>query len=114
MQIDSYSFGSMTVDGKIYNADLIIFPDRVKSNWWRKEGHALAIEDLDEVINYHPEVLIIGKGASNCMVIPPSIKNALKEKQIELIDENTEEAYQLFNEQIKKGKRAVGAFHLTC
>jgi len=114
MQIDSYSFGSMTVDGTVYEADLIVFPDRVKSNWWRKQGHSLAVEDLDEVINYKPEVLIVGKGASSCMEIPSATKKGLKEKQIELIEENTEEASQLFNEQIKKGKRAVGAFHLTC
>ena len=114
MQIDSYSFGSMTVDGKEYKEDLIVFPDKVKPNWWRKQGHSLAIEDLDEVINYKPEVLIVGKGASSCMVIPSSSKNLLKQKQIELIDEDTELASRLFNEQIKKGKRVVGAFHLTC
>lgn len=114
MQIDSYSFGSMTVDGKPYEADLIIFPDRIKSNWWRKEGHSLGIEDLDEVINYKPEILVVGKGASSCMGIPSSTKKALKEKQIDLIDENTEIATRLFNEQIKKCKRIVGAFHLTC
>ncbi|UCH12161.1 MAG: hypothetical protein JSW18_04915 [Candidatus Omnitrophota bacterium] len=114
MQIDSYAFGSMTVDGKIYEEDLIVFPDKVKPNWWRKQGHSLAIEDLDEVINYKPEVLIVGKGASSCMQIPSSTKNLLKQKHIEIIDEDTKLASRLFNEQIKKGKRAVGAFHLTC
>ncbi len=35
MHIDSYSFGSMTVDGTGYGHDLIVFPDRVMSGWWR-------------------------------------------------------------------------------
>lgn len=114
MQIDSYSFGSMVVDGKQYSEDLIIFPDRVRPHWWRKEGHSLSIEDLDEVIDYKPELLIVGKGASGCMSIPTLTRNVLKDKQIEIIDKNTDEASQIFNEQIKKGKKVVGAFHLTC
>ena len=114
MQIDSYSFGSMTVDGKVYEADLIVFPDRVEPNWWRKQGHSLAVEDLGGIINFKPEILIIGKGAYGYMEIPPATKKTLKEKNIELIEENTEQAWRLFNEQIKKGRKAVGAFHLTC
>ncbi len=114
MKIDSYSFGSMTVDGKVYNKDLIIFPERIKANWWRREGHCLAIEDLKEVIDYKPEVLIIGTGAYGAMDIPESTKKMLKDKQIELIEKNSEQAYQIFNEYIEKGKKVVGAFHLTC
>lgn len=114
MKIDVYSFGSMTVNGKVYEEDLIIFADRVKSGWWRKEGHSLAIEDLVEVIDYKPEVLIVGKGASGCMEIPLSTKRVLKEKNIELIEENTDKAIKLFNELTKTSKKVVGAFHLTC
>jgi hypothetical protein len=33
MRIDSYSFGVMKVDGKEYRQDLIVFPDKVRSNW---------------------------------------------------------------------------------
>lgn len=104
----------MTIDGKVYERDLIIFPDNIKPNWWRKESHSLTIEDLDEVINYKPEVLIIGKGASGCMKIPSSTKKALKENRIELIDRDTDEACQIFNKLIKNGKKVAGAFHLTC
>ena len=112
--IDSYSFGSMTVKGKVYKEDLIIFPDRVKSNWWRKEGHFLAIDDLDEVIAFKPEILVVGKGASSGMDVPSSTINAFKKQGIEVIDKDTDSACELFNEYIKKGKKVVGAFHLTC
>ena len=114
MRIESYSFGVMKVDGVEYSADLIVFPDRIKSNWWRKQGHSLAIEDLDDVLEFKPEVLIVGIGASGLMQIPASTKKVLQEEGIELIAENTGRAWQLFNEQIQKGKKAVGAFHLTC
>ena len=64
MRIDSYSFGVMKVGGTEYRGDLIVFPDKVKSSWWRKEGHSLTIEDLDDILAFKPEVLIVGTGAS--------------------------------------------------
>jgi hypothetical protein len=114
MRIDSYSFGVMKVDGTEYRADLIVFPDRIRSNWWRRQGHSLAVEDLDDVLDFKPDVLVIGKGAPGLMEIPPSTKKVLQEEGIEVIAENTGQAWGLFNEQIKKGRKVVGAFHLTC
>ena len=121
MRIDSYSFGIMKVGGTEYRGDLIVFasrgagaPDRVKSGWWRTEGHILAIEDLDDVLAFKPEVLVIGKGASAMMEVPASIVKTLQQEGIEVIAENTGQAWRIFNEQAEKGKKVVGAFHLTC
>ena len=41
MRIDRYAFGNIVIDGKAYTKDVIIFPDRVYSPWWRKDGHFL-------------------------------------------------------------------------
>ncbi|OGL43079.1 MAG: hypothetical protein A2149_05025 [Candidatus Schekmanbacteria bacterium RBG_16_38_11] len=114
MHIENYSFGTITVDGKVYERDLIIFPDKIKSGWWRKEGHSLLTEDLDEVLRYKPEVLIVGRGASNCMEITSATQRALSEKNIKLFESDTYKAVQLFNELTRQGKNVVGAFHLTC
>jgi hypothetical protein len=114
MRIESYSFGVMKIDGIEYRTDLIVFPDRIEQNWWRRQGHSLSIEDLEDVLDFKPEVLIVGKGASGLMQIPASTKKVLQEQEIELVAENTGRAWQLFNEKIQKGKKAVGAFHLTC
>jgi len=112
--IDSYSFGSMFINGKEYTDDLIVFPDRIKTNWWRKEGHSLAIEDLKEVFEFQPDILIIGQGDSSLMKIPPETKKEIENQGIELIAKETSKAYKIFNEKIKQGKKVVGAFHLTC
>lgn len=114
MKIEGYSFGLMRVDGREFNQDLIVFPERIVSGWWRKEGHTLLLEDLGEVIEYKPEVLVVGRGASGVMEIPESTQKALKEKNIELVEGTTTQAYKIFNEYITQGKRVVGAFHLTC
>ena len=114
MHIDSYTFGSMIVDGKAYSADLIVFPDKVSLGWWRKEGHSLDMSDLDEVMDYKPDILIIGRGASGCMDLPGKTREFIGKSGIKLIDKNTDEASRIFNEYINKKKRVVGAFHLTC
>ena len=61
-QIDSYSFGNITVNGRQYDSDLIIYPDRIDSSWWRKKGHTLCLEDIRDAIEAQPDVLVIGTG----------------------------------------------------
>ncbi|MBN1622435.1 MAG: hypothetical protein JW871_07590 [Endomicrobiales bacterium] len=114
MEIDEYSFGFIKVNGKSYNRDIIIFPDKVINSWWRKEGHSLNIDDLKIVIAYKPEFLIIGKGASGVMDVPYSTKKKLEDLNIKIIDRSTDEAVKIFNDYLSKGKKVVGAFHLTC
>lgn len=113
MKIDAYSFGEMVIDGKAYHSDLIIFPDRVKANWWRKEGHLLQLEDLDEIIAENPEVLIIGTGSSGIMKVPEALRKELLKKKIELYVADTRKAVEIFN-SVTEAKRAIAAFHLTC
>ncbi|MEM1589841.1 MAG: Mth938-like domain-containing protein [Candidatus Bathyarchaeia archaeon] len=114
--IESYDFGVMVVDGKHYTCDLIVFPEKVLSSWWRREGHRLCVEDLREVFNCKPlpEILVVGTGYSGLVKVLPEVEKALKERGIKLIAQPTGEAYKTFNELLKAGKRVVGAFHLTC
>lgn len=112
--IERYEFGRILIDGREYRNDVIVFPDRVSPEWWRKDGHSLAMEDLEEVVRYAPDLLIVGRGAYGVMRIPEGTREALRKKQIQLIDDNTGKAIQFFNERITKGEKAVGAFHLTC
>ena len=65
--IEHYEFGRIVVDGQEERRDLIILPDRVVRNWWRQDGHALILEDLDEVVDDLPEHLVIGTGAHGQM-----------------------------------------------
>jgi len=111
--IDSYAFGKIVVDGRAYTSDIIIFPDRVKSSWWRREGHRLHLEDIEEVVNEKPEVIIVGKGYSGLMEIPRETVDHLKAKGIELIAENTGKATELYN-KLSKSRKVVAALHLTC
>ena len=34
MEIDHYTFGRIGIDGRDYDAEVIIFPDHVQERWW--------------------------------------------------------------------------------
>jgi len=50
MHIDSYQFGKIVIDGITYQQDIIIFANRVQPDWWRAQGHSLAPQDLESVV----------------------------------------------------------------
>ena len=112
--IDSYDFGKIVIDGKQYTSDLIIFPSRIMSGWWRKEGHRLHVNDLDEVVKEKAEVLIIGTGYSGLMKVPTETKEFVEKEGPELIIQPTKEACKTYNSLIKSGKKVIAALHLTC
>lgn len=113
MNIDSYSFGRMVIDGKTYQSDLIIYPEKVESSWRRKEGHLLQSEDLKTVTASNPEVLIIGTGYFGLMKLPDELRNELLGRNLELYVEKSSHAAEIFN-AIHTKRKAVAAFHLTC
>lgn len=114
--ISSYDFGSMTINGKKYRNDVIVFADKVIDNWWRREGHKVQVEDLQTVLDRKPkpEVLIVGTGYNGRVEISSEVRSTLKSHGIKLVDKPTKEAYHKFNNLLKANKLVAGAFHLTC
>ncbi len=112
--IDSYSFGQIKVDGRTYRADVIIYPEKINSFWWREEGHNLNVADLQEVIDYKPDMLIIGQGNLGVMKVKPEVRSKLLEKGINLFIAKTNQAVLKYNELAANTKKVVAALHLTC
>ncbi|HIE33806.1 MAG TPA: hypothetical protein EYP86_01540 [Candidatus Altiarchaeales archaeon] len=113
MKINHYEFGRIEINGNIYRNDVIIFPDHIKDNWWRREGHKLSIEDLKDMLKEKPEVLIIGTGASGIMKVPKETLGLIRSEGIEPIVKRTNEACRIYN-SIAQGKKVIAALHLTC
>ncbi|WP_333653845.1 Mth938-like domain-containing protein [Dissulfurispira sp.] len=113
MKIQHYSFGRITIDGKTYTSDVIIYPDRVNSSWWRKEGHFLQMDDLREVLDARPEVIIIGTGYSGVMRVSDEVISNLKSMKIDVHVARTTDAVNLFNELSGK-RKTIACLHLTC
>ncbi len=111
--VDSYSFGRISIDGRVYTKDLIITPDKVLADWWRKQGHNLHPEDLKEIERLTPQTLIIGCGANNVLKVPRSTRDWIASKGVELIDLPTKEACERYN-RLASESLVVAGLHLTC
>jgi hypothetical protein len=112
-EIQDYQFGRMVVDQERHARDLILLPDRVVSNWWRKEGHRLSVEDLREVLDAGPEVLVVGTGAYGLVKVPEETRRAVEAAGIQLQVARTGKAWRLYNE-LRERQSTAGAFHLAC
>lgn len=113
MRISNYSFGKITVDGETFTQDLIIFPDKVMPSWWRQQGHSLSPDDLMEVIESAPDILMVGTGYSGVMKVPDDTVSYLEQKGIEVQINATAGAVEAFN-HAPEDKKVIAALHLTC
>lgn len=112
--IDTYHFGNMVINGTSYSADLIIFGSSIHSNWWRKKGHELCVDDMRQFIDeFNPATVVIGTGKFGLMKILSETKEYFKVKNITYITQTTEDAVLTYN-RLVQSKKVMGAFHLTC
>ncbi len=114
MSIDDYRFGQIVIDGETYTDDVIIFSDRVYDDWWREEGHELAVADLEKALADPPDVLVVGTGRYGRMRVLPETEQALAERDVELIAQKTKSACETYNEVASSGREVIAALHLTC
>jgi len=112
--IEKYEFGNIIIDGEKYTSDVIILGNKVVPDWWRRVGHSLCPEDLERVIEFHPERLIIGTGASGMMDVPKETIHWLKGNGIEPVVFPTEKACKEYNKLSPSEKKIAACFHLTC
>jgi hypothetical protein len=110
--IEGYGFGHVTIDGREETRDVIVLPERVVRNWWRREGHGLVLEDLDDVLDELPERLLVGTGAYGQLRPDPGTLETLRARGIEVEVLTTEDAVQRYA-QLDPRKTAA-ALHLTC
>ncbi len=111
-RIEDYAFGRVLVDGEEHLRDLIVLPHRVVRGWWRREGHGLVLEDLEDVLEELPERLVIGTGADGRLRPDPLALEALRKRGIEVDAVPTGEAVRLFAQL--DPSRTAAALHLTC
>jgi len=111
-RLRDYSFGRIVVDGEEQTNDLIVLPDRVVTNWWRREGHSLAIEDFGGIEGDLPEKLILGTGAHGRLRPPRPVIEELERRGIDVEVLHTDEAVRRYGQLDEH--RTAAALHLTC
>lgn len=110
--IESYEFGRVVIDGREHAKDVIIMPKGVVPNWWRKEGHSLVVEDLQEVLEELPKHLVVGTGAHGRMHPEPGAVRELERRGITVEVLPTGEAVSRYRDL--EPSSTAAALHLTC
>jgi len=114
-RLERYSFGRLLIDGREHRRDVIVLPTRVVGDWWRRDGHSLVIEDLEDVLDELPERLIVGCGYSSRLEPDPSVIAALQKRGVKVEALPTEDAVARFEElEIRNPAAVAAALHLTC
>ncbi len=100
MRFDSYSFGSVTIDGVEYDHDVVIDHGSVSkrhkkpSKRFRDEfGHTPL--SADEHIPWDCRRLVVGTGASGSLPIMDEVFREAERRGVELVAFPTEEAIEL-------------------
>jgi hypothetical protein len=114
MNITTYSFGQITVDGTEYRSDVIICPNRVDGKWWRKEGHRLTVDDLKDVWPLKPKALVVGTGSPGLLKVDKEVEKRCQKDGIGLHVAPTAKAVEIYNQLAAGDTNLVAALHLTC
>ena len=112
--IDKFSFGTMTVDSQTYHTDIKIINDTVVPDWWRISGHSVDVDDIQDILQSEPDIVVIGKGDPGYLRVADTLKAHAANHGITLIVENTSEARKTFNRLCREGRNVAGGFHVGC
>ena len=111
-RLESYEFGRLTIDGVEQSGDVIVLPGRVVTGWWRKDGHTLVLDDLNDVLDELPERLVVGTGHDGRMRPDPAVIEQLRDRGVEVEVLRTPQAVRRYGEL--NPAAAAAALHLTC
>jgi len=118
MEIERTAFGTITIDGKTYDHDVVIrlsgeIVKRKKklSKKYYGTSHVLSKDEAKFVFEKGCEQLIIGSGQVGNVHLSPEAEAYFTKKGCKVLLQPTPKAIHLFNGLMA---RKVGLFHVTC
>ncbi|KAM3837567.1 mth938 domain-containing protein isoform 1-T2 [Vipera latastei] len=118
-EIASLSWGRMSVRGcPTTYKDCKVWPGGSRTWDWRETGteHIPGVQpaDVKEVLEKGVKTLVIGRGMSEALQVPPATVEYLKKHGIDVMVLQTEQAVKEYNILASQGVRVGGVFHSTC
>jgi len=120
MHINNVSFGSITIDQKIYTNDIYITADykiekRNKELSTKINGHrCLGKSKIEYLLKFSPKIIIIGTGLYGALPIDPDAKELLDKNKIEIVVDKTPRVIDKLNDLLKKNAKICAIIHITC
>jgi hypothetical protein len=114
LRVTKLEFGRIVIDGKKYEADLVIDGGEIKKRKKKKSkpfkdryGHTPLTSE--ENIPWDCKRLVVGTGHSGALPVTEELKNRAEKKGVELLSLKTPKALEYLNE-----KDTNLVLHLTC
>ena len=111
--IDEFKYGFFKVDRKEHYGDIKIINDKVKQ-WPSRERFILRKEDLKDIIEAKPDILIIGTGATGLLQVSKELQMELQQLRIKIYIEKTVQACQRYNKLKRELKNVHALLCATC
>jgi hypothetical protein len=116
MRITRFEFGSIRVDGKTYERDVLIDRGKVKR---RKKGPSKRFRDklghtplsIEEKIPWKCSRLVVGTGADSALPVMREVYDEAKRRGVELVAVPTSEAIRLL---ARTDDDTNAILHITC
>jgi hypothetical protein len=116
MHIDQFTFGSIRIDGVIYEHDVVITRGRVQK---RKKKLSKPFRDafghtplsIEEDIPWDCRRLVVGTGADGGLPVMDEVKQEADRREVELLTFPTSEAIQALQGEPKDTNAIL---HVTC
>jgi hypothetical protein len=118
MEIERTTFGTITIDGKTYEHDVIVrlsgeVAKRKKklSKKYYGTSHVLSEDEAKFVFEKGCEQLVLGSGQFGNVHLSPEAEAYFARKGCTVLLQPTPEAIRTFN---KSHAKKIGLFHVTC
>jgi hypothetical protein len=118
VEIESTSFGAITIDGKTYEHDVVVrlsgeVVKRKKqlSKKYYGTSHMLSKDEAKFVFEKGCQQLIVGSGQMGNVQLSPQADAYFAKKRCKVLLRPTPEAIRLFN---RSKRKKIGLFHVTC
>jgi hypothetical protein len=117
-KIDELTYGSIIVEGKKYHRDILIFADgtvkKRKGGFLMFGSHKIKKQELVELSQGQPEIIIIGTGTDGATHIAPEVESWAKGKNLNLVVQPSYDVVARLNELVEQSKKVAALIHITC
>ena len=116
MRIDRFTFGSIRIDGVIFEHDVVIAHGRVskrkkKSSKPFRDGFGHTPVSIEENIPWDCRRLVVGTGADGALPVMDEVKREAVRREVDLLTVPTSEAIRALQAEPKDTNAIL---HVTC
>lgn len=116
--IGEHRWGEIEVEGHGSFRDAKLWPGGARGWDWNETGtrHRPGIQpaDVEELLDHAPEVVVLSRGRQRRLQTTTEVLELLDDHGVEVVQEETGEAIDRYNDMAERGRKVAGLFHTTC